>query len=260
MYHHMVRYRTALITGASSGIGRELARQLGAAGTEVVAAARRRADLESLAAEIAAAGGRARVEVMDVSRLDETVAAVRRVDREIGGLDLVIANAGVGTSRGPDRFRWEAIAASTTVNFSGAIATLTAVLPEMIARGSGHVVAVSSLAAFGPLPRSASYCAPKAGLGMFIECLRLDLEGTGVRATAVYPGFVRTAITASAVHPLPQLMECADAVALILRELPRAPAAIAFPRALALFAGAAARVPRPLRRVLARAAGADRGN
>jgi short-subunit dehydrogenase len=254
----METYRTALVTGASSGIGRELARQLAAGGTEVVVCARRRADLESLAAEIAAAGGRARVEPMDVGRTDETVAAIRRVDGEVGGLELVIANAGVGATRGDDRFRWETIAPSVNINFAGAIATMTAVLPEMIARGRGHVVGVSSLAAFGPLPRSASYCATKAGLGMFIESLRLDLEGTGVAATCVYPGFVKTPLTASAPHPLPQIMECADAVALILGQLPRAPAAIAFPRALALFARAAGRVPRPVRRLLGKMTGATR--
>jgi short-subunit dehydrogenase len=253
-----VEYRTALITGASSGIGRELARQLAAAGTLVVVAARRGAELDALAAEIAAAGGRARVAIMDVAALDDTVREVRRIDREVGGLDLVVANAGVGSSRGPDRFRWETIASSVIVNFGGAVATMTAVLPQMIERGRGHIVGVSSLAAFGPLPRSASYCAPKAGLGMFIECLRLDLAGTGVHATTVCPGFVRTPMLTGARHPTPMLVECADAVALILRELPRAPAQIAFPGPLAAFARVAGRLPRPARRLLIRATGADR--
>jgi NAD(P)-dependent dehydrogenase (short-subunit alcohol dehydrogenase family) len=252
-------WRTALVTGASSGIGRELARRLAAGGTEVVVAARRRADLDALAAEIAAAGGRARAWVMDCGRLDETVAAVRRIDAEIGGLDLVVANAGVSADRGADRFRWEAMASSMVVNFPGAVATLTAVLPEMIARRRGHLVAVASIAAYGPLPRSAGYCAPKAGLAMFMECLRLDLAGTGVHATCVYPGFVRTPMTAGARHPLPLLMDCPAAVDRILARLPRAPAAIAFPRRLAWFARAAARVPRPVRGVRQPHQHADRG-
>src|SRR6185503_7253659 len=154
-----------------------------------------------------------------------TVATLRTLDTELGGFDLIIANAGVGQDHSRPAHSWEAIAAACHTNFCGA-ATLTAVLPQMVERGREHLVGISSLASFGPLPGSAAYCAPKAGLSMLLQCLRLDLLSSGVRVTAVHAGFVRTAMTAASTHPMPMIMDCDDAAALILRQLPEAPATI----------------------------------
>ena len=197
----------ALVTGASSGIGRAVAERLAASGARVVLVARRAALLDEVAAGIRATGGRAESLVLDVADTDGAVARLRALDHELGGLDLVVANAGVGAPASVAAYSWEAIAAACHTNFCGAAATLTAVLPAMVARRRGHLVGISSLAAVGALPRSAAYCAPKAGLSMLLECLRLDLLDTPVRVTAVHVGFVRTGMVAHSTHPMPQLLE-----------------------------------------------------
>jgi short-subunit dehydrogenase len=146
-------YRTALVTGASSGIGQALAERLAANGTLVVLAARRADRLHAVATSIEADGGEARVEPMDVGDTTATVARIRALDAELGGFDLVIANAGVGMKhKGLPTYSWEAMAGTCHVNFCGAAATMTAVLPQMVERGKGHVVGISSIASFTPIP------------------------------------------------------------------------------------------------------------
>lgn len=250
-------YRTSLVTGASSGIGQALAERLAAAGSRVVLAARRLDKLREVADGIARAGGQADVVVMDVADTTATVARIRALDADLGGLDLVIANAGVGMqSKGRPSFAWESMAGACHTNFCGAAATITAVLPEMVARGRGHVVGISSIASFSPLPGRAGYCAPKAGLSMLLETLRLDLAGTGVHVTAVHPGFVKTAMTAKRKGAMPFVLEVGEAADRILRGLAAAPATIDFPWPLAAAARLGAAMPRLVRdRVLVGAVG-----
>ena len=254
-----VTYQTALITGASSGIGRALAERLARDGVTVILCARREALLREAADAIGAHGGRARVEPLDVGDTERAVAAIRRIDAEVGGLDLVIANAGVGmAARSPVSYAWEAVAAPCHVNFCGAVATVTAALPAMVERRRGHVVGISSLAAYGALPGRAGYSAPKAGLSMFLECLRLDVAPYGVHVTAVHPGFVRTEMTARSRQPMPFLMDAAQAADVIVRALPKAPATIDFPLPLTLAARVGGALPRVLRdRLLRRVIPAD---
>ena len=109
--------------------------------------------------------------------------------------------------------------------------------------GGGHLVAVSSLASYVPLPASAAYCAPKAGLDMLMECLRIDLVGTGVHVTNIRAGFVRTRMVATTTHPMPGMMEPDEAARRILEGLERAPAEIVFPRWLAAMARSSGRSP-----------------
>lgn len=245
------RYRNALITGASSGIGRALAVVLARDGVEVVATARREAELLALKDEVAATGGRLSIEVMDVADGDRTVAQIRALDDRLAGLELIVANAGVGLGRGHP-LSWEAAREATQINYAGALATLTAVLPRMIERGRGHLVGVCSLASFGALPGAAAYCAPKAGLSMFLDCLRLDLAESGVAVTTVNPGFIRTPMVAHAKHPMPQLMDAADAAELIWTRLRDRPARIDFPQPLAFIARIAGALPRPLHDLIVR--------
>ena len=121
-----MHYRAALITGASSGMGRSLARRLARQGTAVVLCARRVPKLGALADEIRKDGGNARVVAMDVADTERSVASIRAIDAELGGLDLVVANAGVGLAIDAKRLRWERISNLCLVNFNGAIATLCA--------------------------------------------------------------------------------------------------------------------------------------
>jgi short-subunit dehydrogenase len=239
-------YRTALITGASSGIGASLARRLAADGVELVLCARRQAELDRVAASIRDAGGRAHVRAVDVSDTNEIVRVVRAVDAELGGLDLVVANAGIGGMVPLERLSWESIEPMVRVNFDAAVATLTAVLPLMLERRRGHVVGVSSIAGYAALPRSSMYCATKAGLAMFLEALRLDLIGTGVNATVINPGFVRTPMTDLNEFPMPFMVEVDDAADLIVRRLAKAPAIIDFPVPLVAAMRLLRILPRPL--------------
>lgn len=222
-------YRTALVTGASSGLGRGLALWLGRRGVRVYAAARRRALLEELAREAKAAGAQVEPVELDVSQAELTHTRVRQLDDECGGLDLVVANAAVGWQTDARHFDWERAKQVVDVNVSGAVATLSAVLPRMVERDRGHLVGISSLASCRGLPQNAAYSASKAFLDTFLESLRVDLHGTHVRVTCIKPGFVRTEMTAGIRHPMPLRMEPDEAVERMGRALLRAPAEYGFP-------------------------------
>jgi short-subunit dehydrogenase len=229
----MAQAKTALITGASSGIGAALARLLAADGAEVVLAARREDPLRELAASITAAGGKARIEVLDVGADPaRTEARVRELDEQLQ-LDLVVANAGVGGSRWAGKLQWENCEQIVAVNVSGTIATLTGALPGMVARGRGHLVGISSVAKYRGLPSSAAYCASKAFVSTFLESLRVDLHGTGVAVTDVRPGFVDTPMT-KGMKSLPFLVDVEDAAKTIARAIRKRSDVLVFPPAMSM--------------------------
>ncbi|MBN1205785.1 MAG: SDR family NAD(P)-dependent oxidoreductase [Myxococcaceae bacterium] len=223
------KYEAALVTGASSGLGRGLALWFAQRGTRVFAAARRVEQLRTLAEEARAAGGTVEPVELDVSQADRTLERIQRIDADCGGLDLVVANAGVGLETYAKRFNWERVKQILDVNVTGAAATLSAVLPKMVERNKGHLVGVSSLAAFRGLPRNAAYSGSKAFLSTFMESLRVDLRGTGVRVTCIYPGFVKTEMTAPNKHPMPFLLEPEEAVERMARAITRGVPVFAFP-------------------------------
>jgi NAD(P)-dependent dehydrogenase (short-subunit alcohol dehydrogenase family) len=242
-------FRTALLTGASSGIGRELARQLAARGTLVVATARRAELLEELAAEARAAGGEVRPAVLDVTDAEAVRAVVERADRDLDGLELVVANAGVGLT-GLD---WPSVERTLEVNVRGACATLVAALPLLRARGRGTLAGVSSLAGVRGMPGSGAYSASKAALATFLETLAIELAGSGVRVCDVQPGFVRTAMTDQNTGAMPFLMELEPAVRRVVRGLERGRRIVAFPRPMAWSARGVLRwLPSPVWIALAR--------
>ena len=236
----------ALVTGASSGIGEALAIELARAGVEVFAAARRRRPLTRLVDSIQQAGGRASALSLDVGHTDAAVAAIRTVDQQSGGFDLIVANAGVGPPPEALPYSWEALAGPCHVNFTGAAATLTAVLPRMVERGRGHLVGIGSLSSYGALPASGAYCAPKAGLAMLLDCLRFDVSPQ-IAVTNVYLGFVDTPMVAHRTEAMPQLMQPADVAQKVVKALHRRPREIAMPQPLAAASRLAAAVPGSLR-------------
>ena len=119
------------------------------------------------------------------------------------------------------------------VNVIGAANSVAAVLPEMVARGNGQLVAISSLAAYRGLPKSAAYCASKAGVSAMFESLRLDLAPRGISVTIIHPGFIKTPLTAGREAKLPWLMEPDDAVNKMLRAIGKRKKSYAFPWQLA---------------------------
>jgi len=180
----------ALVTGASSGIGRALARALALRGATVGLAARSADELEALARELPGQGHLALpCDVADRAAVEEAVA---RFAREAGALDLVVANAGIA-HYGPFRaLAPELVERMTAVNWLGTVWTVRAALEPMVAAGRGHVVIVSSGAAMRAFPDAAVYGATKAAQRAFGEALRHELAGTGVGLTLVYPGEIAT--------------------------------------------------------------------
>jgi short-subunit dehydrogenase len=222
--------KTALITGASSGLGRGLALALAQRGVKVYAAARRENELM----ELAKAGNIVPM-VLDVGKSDETHAAVEKLDRE-DPLDLVIANAGIGGPTPGKHLEWPTVKRMIEVNVLGAFATLAGALTGMVARNSGHLVGISSIAAWRGLPKSGAYSASKAALSTFLESLRVDLRDTEVSVTTICPGFVRTPMNANPKHPTPFIIETDEAVRIMMNAIDKREAECAFP--LPLVAGA----------------------
>jgi short-subunit dehydrogenase len=236
-------HRTAFITGASSGIGRELAKRLAREGVEVAVSARREDQLRSLEGEITAEGGRARVYPLDVANPEATTDTLRRADREMGGIDLVVANAGVSKNRWSGKLTYQDCADIIDVNVRGAVATLTALLPAMVERQRGHLVGMSSLAQYRGLPSGAAYSASKAFLSHFLESLRVDLGSTHVAVTDIRPGFVRTPMTADSTLTMPFLVDLDRAIDVIIEGIGARAAIVAFPWQLASIVRAGTLVP-----------------
>jgi short-subunit dehydrogenase len=248
----MPTFHNAFITGASSGIGAELARLLAATGTRVVLAARREPELRALRETIVSAGGAADVCVLDVTKSADVAAAVTHWDAATGGLDLVVANAGISVLRRAHKLEWKDVAPVLDVNVTGALATLVAALGPMVQRVRGTLCGVSCLAGMRGLPMSAAYSASKAALSTFLESLRVDLIGRGVHVVDVRPGFVATALTEGARFTMPFLMNVQDAARVTLRGIERGDPVVAFPWPTAMTMSAASSVPDALYRGLLR--------
>ena len=222
--------RVAIVTGASSGIGWELARQLAEQGYGVGLVARREASLRELETLITSAGGRAVAAVADVGIRQEVEAAFQHVRAKLGPIDLVIANAGIGKATFLDPVNIADVEEMVRINLLGVVYTLSAALPEMLARKSGHLVAVSSLAGLRGLPGESAYCASKAAVIAYLEGLRIHLRGTGVRATTISPGFVKTPMTAKTdpAH-MPLVMDAPTAARSMIRAILRGKKVYNFP-------------------------------
>ncbi|HEY1816013.1 MAG TPA: SDR family NAD(P)-dependent oxidoreductase [Kofleriaceae bacterium] len=226
-------YKTAFITGAAGGIGSALARRLARAGVEVALSDRRLEPVESLAESIRAEGGKVRVYLLDVTEPETVRRTLEEADDQMGGLELVIANAGTNTECWSGDLAWEDYRRGAAVNMDGAVATLLAVLPRLCARKRGHLVGMSSLAQYRGLPGNAMYCATKAFLSTFLESLRADLRGVGIAVTDVRPGFVDTKMTAEATGPHPFLVKPERAAEIIVGGIAKRSAVVAFPWQLA---------------------------
>ncbi len=182
----------AFITGASRGIGAALARELAAGGLVVGAAARSTGELDELVASLPGSGHLALE--CDVASRASVEAAVARFTAHAGGLDLLVANAGITHYEPFVDAPVEAAERMTQVNWLGTVYTVHAGLQPMLAARSGHVVVVSSGAALRSFPSAAVYGATKAAQKGFAEALRHELSGTGVSLTTVYPGEIATSL------------------------------------------------------------------
>lgn len=213
--------RVAVITGASSGIGWALARLLAGESCKVGLVARRQDKLQALADEIRQIGGTAAVATADVGDRTQTLAAIRGCAAQLGAVDLLVANAGVGMPTKLDPMNVADIEEMFRVNTLGVVYAIEAVLPDMLRRGRGHIAAVSSLAAYKGMPGESAYCASKAAINYYLEGLRIHLRDRGIAVTTLCPGFVRTPMTAVNEFHMPWLLEADEAARCIVRALHR---------------------------------------
>jgi len=225
--------KVVMITGASSGIGKGIALEIAARGANLGLLARREELLNDIDGEAKTHNVKAVSAVVDVRDAEAVRAAANRFRQELGPIDILIANAGIGTADHASRLKPEHVAKVMSINVLGAANSVAAVLPEMIERKQGRLVAISSLAAYRGVAKSAAYCASKAAMSSYFESLRIDLRHSGVGVTTIYPGFIKTDLTAGRAAKMPYLMELDYAVKKIVSAIEREKKTYAFPWQLA---------------------------
>jgi short-subunit dehydrogenase len=218
-------WRTAWITGASTGIGRELALQLARKGVKVAVSARSAERLSELAT---AHDGILPVPV-DVTDRRAVADAHNLVQERLGPLDLAVLNAGVWHPVAASRIDADAAAGSMAVNYQGIVNALEPIVPAMVARRAGQIALVASVAGYRGLPQAAAYAPSKAAVIALAETMRLELDRHGIMVQVVNPGFVATPMTAVNEFPMPFLLQADDAANRIVRGLERGRFEIAFP-------------------------------
>lgn len=219
------------ITGASSGIGRELALCLAKKGWQVAATARSADKLEELSARSGSLAGSIHSFPADVTDTEAMAGLCASLEASLGTPALVIANAGVYLPQDGLAADVEAFRKSFDVNLMGTVNTILPAISAMKARGRGQIAIVASAAGYSGLPTSAAYGATKAGLMNLAEALKFDLDRAGLRLQVINPGFVDTPATKSNPFPMPHLMDVEDAAQHIVEGLEDTSSfEIAFPR------------------------------
>ena len=218
------------ITGASSGLGASLARQLAGRGHQIIASGRNESALTQLQQFDE------RISILPFDVTDDTAldAVGRRLGRLTSRLDRVILNAGRCEYLDFPEPDWSAVRRVMEVNFHGAVNCLRLALPLLRTPRAGRpqVVAIASQATAAPFPRAEAYGASKAALQYFCDSLRIDLAADGIDVTVVDPGFVDTPMTRANDFPMPFLLDPDSAARRIVDRLDRRPARIRFPRRL----------------------------
>ncbi|MDM7946880.1 MAG: SDR family NAD(P)-dependent oxidoreductase [Oceanibaculum nanhaiense] len=217
-----------LITGASSGLGAELARTYAAPGVTLALTGRDAARLEAVAEQCRAQGASVEAAVLDVT--DAAALAGWMLARDdVLPIDLAIANAGISAGTGGDTEPVEQVRRIFAVNVDGVMNTVLPLIPRMQARRRGQIALMASMAGFRGFPGAPAYCGSKAAVKIYGEGLRGMLAGSGVEVSVVCPGYVRTPMTDRNGFPMPFLMEVGKAARIIRDGLTRNKARIAFP-------------------------------
>jgi NAD(P)-dependent dehydrogenase (short-subunit alcohol dehydrogenase family) len=232
-----VRGKVVWVVGASSGIGAATARELVARGATVAISARREAALDEVS------GGRMLVAPLDVTDAGSVAAAAARVRDEHGRIDVAILAAGYWSQMDPRAWDTEVFDRHIQVNLVGMSNSIAAVLPEMLDRGSGMVVGISSVAGYRGLAGAEAYGATKAAQINLLESLRVHVAKSGVQVTTICPGFVRTELTEGNSFPMPFIIDADRAAKSICDGLEHDRTEIVFPWQMALLMKAARLVP-----------------
>jgi short-subunit dehydrogenase len=196
---------TILITGASSGLGAEMARQFADLGYDLALCARRLDRLEDLKADLLERhpGSRIAVRALDVTDDEAVFTVFRSFAEELGTIDRVVVNAGLGKGAPLGTGRYDANRQTAITNFVGALAQTEAAMEIFRRQEHGHLVMVSSMSAVRGMPRSmATYAATKAGVAHLAEGLRAELHGGPIKVTVLYPGWIASEMNAGNKNPL----------------------------------------------------------
>ncbi len=235
------RGRVAVVTGAASGMGRALSWELGRAGACLALIDHDQVGLQRLHEELGQVGVRSAIAAVDVSDREAVRSAVSRLSAQLGPAEILIPCAGICGFDLVDRLDVEQIERILRVNYLGVVYTLDAVLPGMIERRSGRIVAIASMTAVRGVPFEAAYGASKAALTTFLESLRPALRPRGILVTLAYPGFVQTPLLEDLIQRgmarPPGVIDAETAARAILAAARRGDRIVSFPRSLSMVVG-----------------------
>jgi len=235
-------WRTAWITGASSGIGHALAIGLAQRGVKVAASARSEVKLSELAGQHP---GVAPLPV-DVTAQAAMAEASRSITHTLGPIDLAVFSAGIWEAMSVRNFSAAKAARSMAVNYQGIVNGIEAVLPSMLERGTGHIGLVASVAGYRGLGPTAAYGPSKAAVINLAETLKTNLAMRGIKVSVINPGYVDTPMTRGNPFAMPFMVSAEDAARRILRGLEKGKFEIAFPWQLVLLMKLARLMPNRL--------------
>ncbi|MBD8871141.1 SDR family oxidoreductase [Nocardioides donggukensis] len=200
--------KTILITGASAGLGAEMARQFADLGHDLALCARRTDRLEELKAEITGKDPDRRVEVraLDVNDDAQVFEVFEAFHADFGRIDRIVVNAGLGKGAPLGTGRYDANRETAMTNFVAALAQSEAAMQIFRAQGSGHFVMISSMSAMRGLPKGlATYAATKAGVAHLAEGIRAEVHGTDIAVTVLYPGYIASEMNSRSSGASPML-------------------------------------------------------
>lgn len=237
-----MEWKTAWITGASSGIGLELAKRLDGDVAHVAMSARSKKKLISSAK----AGRTLAPYPLDVTNATAVANAVKQIEKNAGPIDLAILNAGVWYDMRSNEMQLDKIQSALDVNYMGVVNCIGALLPGMLKRGRGHIAIIASVAGYRGLPRAIAYGPTKAALISLAETMHLELEPHGILVSVVNPGFVDTPMTEGNTFPMPAIIPVEEAATSLLAGLQTGKFEIAFPKGFIFWMKALRRAPYPL--------------
>lgn len=217
-----------LITGAAGAIGKQLAIQFLKRGAVVGAIDLHADSLQQVKDELESIGN-IEVAAADITQRSMIADAISNLQSELGPADIVIANAGIALNNPINGFDAAIFEKQVAVNLVGMANTLEPIIPEMIQRQRGHIVALSSLASYRGLPHMAGYCASKAGVSAFLDSLRMELKPHGIKCTTICPSYVRSGMNASLGVPTPGIISPEEAVQRMMHAIDKQQPYCAFP-------------------------------
>ena len=215
-------WKVVWITGASTGIGREIALQLASQGVKVAASARD-------AKKLAELGSGIRPYPLDVTDAEAVKATIQSIEREMGPIDIAILGAGSYSPVEAHKIDAALFSSIITVNYLGVVNGLAGLLPAMLERRAGHISWIASVVGYRGLPKAAAYGPSKAALINLAECIKPELELKGITISVINPGFVETPMTAANDFPMPFLMKPEEAARLTIAGLAKKRFEVAYP-------------------------------